>query len=534
MFMTKEAFNQAQTEDEDEVVIDKTTLTSTEETPVAESQEEIEQQDQVEQDSNPESASVKDSTPPAPVNPEAASRLNKHDSARESKQTPLPFTEQIELLNNAVNEYEAASSNNNVVMEDFMKLSVATHKAAKSIQDYVNENELSDDEKKALLVISKLNSTHKGLSALKETLSSLFPKDSNKPQEKKDSEALDNPEAPSTRFKDSGEDEKSPEELNQTQKESALDKAKLDKFLAASSSTLLQLQTLTDDKLTKQALVNLQKFVQNADKITSEYGDVYKEECADLSNNVQQILTRIEQKQESKPQKKSIDEATLSSHQTSNEEVLTGDQNSIADSDQTSFSIDPDEQVDTIAKVNPKYSRFNNKAIENAHQQVVKKTDFLSRNSVPVHALANRERTSMIKKSLSLDLHRGLELTEQYCEHHTVRHGKIRDYGNMFDITGSNHKKNAKLALELAKNCGWNTIAMCGNKLFMQELEKRADKYGIEVIPIDSRITLSEVVAAQESTQEQNQPQPAPTSIETKSEPRGMSDILASQRMQIK
>ena len=146
---------------------------------------------------------------------------------------------------------------------------------------------------------------------------------------------------------------------------------------------------------------------------------------------------------------------------------------------------------DRIAHVNPKYQQVSHSSLTNAQASFDNKdygNRFIAKPQTPVHALVNSTRIKEVKSSFFMrDIHKGIDLTEHYCEHSLLRNGSIKDYGNMFDFTGTNRKANAKMAIKLANKMGWNTIACSGNPKFMAELSSLATKFGIQVIPIDTR-----------------------------------------------
>ncbi|MEZ9700604.1 hypothetical protein AB4455_26160 [Vibrio sp. 10N.261.46.E12] len=157
----------------------------------------------------------------------------------------------------------------------------------------------------------------------------------------------------------------------------------------------------------------------------------------------------------------------------------------------TDSNSNDENSPDRIALVNPKYQLVNQSSLSNAQASFDNKdygNRFIAKQQTPVHALVNTTRIKEVKSSFFLrDIHTGQDLTEHYCEHHLLRNGSIKDYGNMFDFTGTNRKANAKMAIKLANKMGWNTIACSGNPKFMSELGSLASKYGIQVIPIDTR-----------------------------------------------
>lgn len=112
--------------------------------------------------------------------------------------------------------------------------------------------------------------------------------------------------------------------------------------------------------------------------------------------------------------------------------------------------------------------------------------------SFSVHSLINHERVGLLKSSVVLtNWHKSVQLVNgTHAEHKLGRNGSILDFGNQFLFTGRGHKQNAKHAVNLARNMGWNTVAAWGNAEYKVELKKAAAKYNIECIEVDSRIAL--------------------------------------------
>ncbi|TKG59170.1 hypothetical protein FC072_20160 [Vibrio tasmaniensis] len=132
--------------------------------------------------------------------------------------------------------------------------------------------------------------------------------------------------------------------------------------------------------------------------------------------------------------------------------------------------------LDTVAWVQPEFSRNNKKSI-----------------SIAQSVFKGVERTMAIKKSIFMsDMHRGIKYNDDHAEHNLRFNGVIKDYGDMFKFTGTSRKANAKHAVKLAEQLGWNTIAVSGNANYIEKVSMLASKKGIQVIEIDTRIHTQE------------------------------------------
>ncbi|MEZ8198455.1 hypothetical protein [Vibrio splendidus] len=198
------------------------------------------------------------------------------------------------------------------------------------------------------------------------------------------------------------------------------------------------------------------------------------------------------------PQFKNINEAPTPPQKADNAHESTEGRQSQSKTLKEEFD---ENSPDRIAHVNPKYQQVSQSSLTNAQASFDNKdygNRFIAKPQTPVHALVNSTRIKEVKSSFFLrDIHKGLDLTEHYCEHSLLRNGSIKDYGNMFDFTGTNRKANAKMAIKLANKMGWNTIACSGNPKFMAELGSLATKFGIQIIPIDTRNSIQSKPLAQ-------------------------------------
>lgn len=234
-----------------------------------------------------------------------------------------------------------------------------------------------------------------------------------------------------------------------------------------------------------------------------------------------------------------INKSVKNNHQP--DETITGDtiaeihsknSSEVTASSNFSHAFEQEEDIancDGIAHIEqPAVSRSTNRAFNSISGRNESNSWFIPKNETPIHLLANVERTKMIKRSVfPRDWHVGVNVTEQYCEHVLRLNGSIKDYGNLLNFTGNNNRTNAKMAVKFAREAGWNTLAIWGNKQFQSEVEKIAGKYQIDVIRVDPRIILDKSSAKPEVTETLSQPKSQPNCNEQSL--KGLSDTLELQ-----
>lgn len=118
------------------------------------------------------------------------------------------------------------------------------------------------------------------------------------------------------------------------------------------------------------------------------------------------------------------------------------------------------------------------------------------------HLISNRDRAKQVQRAVLLStpfnpcrLRTGFVEKEPDSGRHFAKYlrrtGFIKDYGDLLSFTGTKPKHNAKNAVSMALQFGWDEIAVTGNALYVKEVELQAAKHGIAVLKVDPKISLT-------------------------------------------
>ncbi|MFM2668570.1 LPD7 domain-containing protein [Vibrio mediterranei] len=147
-----------------------------------------------------------------------------------------------------------------------------------------------------------------------------------------------------------------------------------------------------------------------------------------------------------------------------------------------------------------------------ASQQITQTGGFVEKQQFQEHNLSNKHRVGTISNAilLSSPFHPPKQRTG-FVEHDNFRGqsfvryerhngSDFRDYGNMLLFEGNKHDVNAKNAVASADALGWGSIAVWGNRNYIEKVEQHAAKKGIQVVEVDTELNFKDMTKAITST----------------------------------